>query len=153
MKKLVAIIIAIFMLPVLVSAQNTSLWSILGNNIKPVVNTWNLQVPSLGSSGNPCVSVGTTGVFATTTCGGGGSGTSTPSVGSNGWAQFASTTAGYFDAIQNFFFDKTNQRFGIQVSNTPQNALHGAGTIGNTKDAPTSGTSTLLTETLLTCLK
>lgn len=136
------------MLPVLVSAQNTSLWTIIGNNLKPVVNTWGLQVPSLGSTGNPCVSVGTTGVFATTTCGGGGSGTSTPSVGSGGWTQFASSTAGYFDAIKNFFFDKTNQRLGVQVEDTPQNALHVAANIGNTISAPTSGTSTLVTETL-----
>jgi len=138
------------MVPSLVFAQNTSLWSIISNNLKPVVNSWGLQVPSLGSTGNPCVSVGTTGVFATTTCGSGGGGTSTPSVGSSGWVQFASTTAGYFDAIKNYFFDKTNQRLGIQVSDTPQNALHVAGTIGDTISAPTSGTSTLLSETLPT---
>lgn len=55
------------------SAQSSSLWKLGSNNLAPVVSTWGLQINSLGSPSNPCVSVGSTGIFATTTCGGAGS--------------------------------------------------------------------------------
>lgn len=116
-KKLAGIILAILMVPSLVFAQNTSLWSIISNNLKPVVNSWGLQIPSLGSSGNPCLSVGTTGIFATTTCGGSGS-TSTPSVGSFGWLQFASSTTGFFDATSTLLYSTTTRTFTLGGGNS-----------------------------------
>lgn len=47
-----------------------------------------------------------------TNCGAGG-GTSTPSIGSGGWVQFASTTSGYFDAIAGFIFNKSTGALSI----------------------------------------
>lgn len=53
---------------------------------------------------------------------GGGSGTSTPSSGSAGFIQYASTSAGYFSATSTLFFNPTLNRFGIGTS-TPMAAL------------------------------
>lgn len=51
-------------------------WKIVSGIITPRTNTNNLQVPALGSSGNPCLKVDSSGNVATTTCGS-GSGTVT----------------------------------------------------------------------------
>lgn len=56
----------------LVHAQGATLWQLVGNKLAPVVSSWGLRIPSLGSSGNPCVKVDASGNFATTTCGSGG---------------------------------------------------------------------------------
>lgn len=41
-----------------------------GNVIKPLNNSSHVQVPSLGSSGDPCIKVDASGNLSTTTCGG-----------------------------------------------------------------------------------
>lgn len=53
-----------------VYAQGATLWQLVGTKLAPVVSSWGLRIPSLGSSGNPCVKVDASGNFATTTCGG-----------------------------------------------------------------------------------
>ena len=74
MKKTIITLIIIVSLTPVVQAQNSSLWSILSSGkLRPIVQSWGLQIPSLGSTGNPCIKVGATGVFGTTTCGGGAS--------------------------------------------------------------------------------
>ena len=146
MKKLATIILAILLIPSFVSAQNTSLWSIISNNLKPVVSSWGLQIPSLGSTGNPCVSVSTTGVFATTTCGGGSSGTSTPSIGSAGWVQFASSTSGYFDAVIGFIYNKASSA--LSINGTMSANIYVATSTTATSSLPNiSASSTLITAT------
>lgn len=52
-------------------AQSGTLWQLVGNKLAPVVNSWGIKIPSLGSAGNPCVKVDASGNFGTTTCGGG----------------------------------------------------------------------------------
>lgn len=81
--------------------------------------TWKLQVRSLGSTGSPCLNVGTTGIFGTTTCGTGGGGSSTPSVGSAGWVQFASTTLGAFDGTSTLFWNNSTGKLGIGTGTPP----------------------------------
>jgi hypothetical protein len=63
-----AVITVGMILPTVVFAQNSSLWALISAKLKPVVATWGLQIPALGSIGNPCVTVGTTGIFATSSC-------------------------------------------------------------------------------------
>ena len=46
-------------------------WTSVGGIIQPSANSSSVKVPSLGSSGSPCLSVSTTGLIATTTCGSG----------------------------------------------------------------------------------
>jgi hypothetical protein len=52
----------------LVNAQAGSFWIPGSSYLKPVKSTWGLQIPSLGSSGNPCTTVDANGKFSTTTC-------------------------------------------------------------------------------------
>jgi len=74
--KIITILIA-FLFPVLAHAQTSNYWYPNGNNLQPIINTYGLQIPKLGSTGNPCVDiVNTSGLLATTTCAG-GSGSST----------------------------------------------------------------------------
>lgn len=58
-------------------AQGASLWYVASNYLRPVSSSWGMQVPSLGSAGSPCLTVGATGLFGTSTCGGSLSGGST----------------------------------------------------------------------------
>src|SRR5882724_2848609 len=79
------------------SATQTLLdaWKVVSGYITPRNSANGLKVPSLGSSGNPCVSVSATGAFATTTCGGVASGTSITLNGQTGLTQtFATQTSG-----------------------------------------------------------
>lgn len=58
------------------TTQPSSALHIIGGAIvSGNVTTTNLTISGLGSAGNPCLSVGTTGAVATSTCSGGGSGT------------------------------------------------------------------------------
>lgn len=88
------------------SQSSFSPFAIFNTTITPKSDTWNLKIPALSSSGTPCLTAGSTGLFATTTCGSSG-GTSTPSVGSFGWLQFASSTVGFFDATSTLSFSTT----------------------------------------------
>lgn len=48
-------------------------WTVISNNLRPALSSWGIQVPSLGSTGNPCIDISSTsGQFGTTTCGGSG---------------------------------------------------------------------------------
>jgi len=49
-------------------AQNSSLWKLGSGLLSPVVNSWGLRIPSLGSAGSPCLRVDGNGTFATSTC-------------------------------------------------------------------------------------
>ena len=60
---------------------SSNYWKLLSGTLQPNISTWTLTLPFLGSTGNPCVSVGTGGLLATTTCGsGGGTGVATTSL-------------------------------------------------------------------------
>lgn len=66
--------------------SGATLWKIVTGTsnptlLSPLNNNTNLQIPFLGSSGNPCITVSSGGTFATSTCGSGG-GVSTSSVNS-----------------------------------------------------------------------
>lgn len=54
------------------ASSGASLWRISSGTLLPVNTSWDLRIPSLGSSGSPCVNVDANGNFATTTCGSGG---------------------------------------------------------------------------------
>lgn len=47
-------------------------YNVAGKYVYPVNSGVGVQIPSLGSTGNPCLSVNSSGNFATTTCGSGG---------------------------------------------------------------------------------
>lgn len=58
-------------------AQNSTIpqvqqWLTSNGYIKAASSTAGVQVPGLGSTGSPCITVGTTGKFGTSTCGGAG---------------------------------------------------------------------------------
>ena len=79
MKKQLFVILAGILLTVGIAnadtIQSLPQWILYGNTLKPVVTSSTVQIPSLGSSGNPCVNVNASGTLATSTCGsGGGSG-------------------------------------------------------------------------------
>jgi len=57
------------------SIPTISPWKWLGGVISPAISSSSVKIPSLGSTGNPCVKVDSTGLLATTTCGSGGGGT------------------------------------------------------------------------------
>lgn len=140
MKRIIAIAtILALIVPSVTFAQNSSLWAYIAGYLKPVISSAGLQIPSLGSSGTPCVSVGTTGIFATTTCGGGG-GTSTPSVGSSGYVQFASSTSGYFDGAAGFVYDTVNKFLGVNKTVPTATGHFGASTA--TTSTPTGFSAT-----------
>ena len=72
-KYLIGLIVgALITIPVASYAQTASLWKLLNNTLQPVLSSWSIQVPSLGTAGNPCLTVSNTGVFSTQACGGGG---------------------------------------------------------------------------------
>jgi fibronectin-binding autotransporter adhesin len=59
-----------------------NVWKRVSGYVTPTNSTNGIKVPALGSTGNPCLSVGSTGIFATTTCGSGGwGGSSTTTIG------------------------------------------------------------------------
>jgi hypothetical protein len=88
------------------SATQTVLdaWRVVSGFITPRNSANGLKVPSLGSTGNPCVSVSSTGAFATTTCGSGGG---TPA-GSDTQIQF--NDGGAFGASANLVWDDAQAR-------------------------------------------
>ena len=58
---------------IVVNAQVTNnTWKVTSNLLQPVLNTWGVQVPSLGSGTTTCITSSPIGVFGTTTCGSGG---------------------------------------------------------------------------------
>lgn len=63
------------------------------------------------------------------------SASTTPSIGSSGYVQFASSTSGFFDGVASFFWDKVNSRLGIGTA-VPAVGLHYVQTIAG-------GTTTL----------
>ena len=73
MKKISIILIsaAILLSPFLIARAQVSitLWKVLGGILQPVLSSWQVQIPSLGSSGSPCLTVNPAGLLATTTCG------------------------------------------------------------------------------------
>lgn len=82
-----------------------------------------------------------------TNCGAGG-GTSTPSIGSGGWVQFASTTTGYFDAIAGFIFNKSTGA--LSIDGTMSANIYVATSTTATSSLPNiSASSTLITSNAL----
>lgn len=146
------------------NSQGATLWQVISNRLTPVVSSWGLRIPSLASTGNPCVVVGTTGIFATSTCGSGGgvdsvsagnsSLTISPTVGdviaslntahSNIWSVIqsfsnSSTTLGSFDY-------SSSTRADIGTLNLPQLAQGGL-YVGSGNRARTVATSTATVST------
>ena len=82
-KYLITIIAVLFLSFGIVHAQTIPgveqwFYNIAGNYLYPTITGTKIRVPSLGSSGNPCVDIAdTNGTFATTTCGSGGGGSTT----------------------------------------------------------------------------
>lgn len=98
-----------------VSAQSIptiSPWKTLGGVIQPSATSSTVKVPSLGSSGSPCLSVSSNGTFATTTCGSGGG---TPA-GSTGNIQF--NNGGAFGTYANFATSTLSTVNRLQIATT-----------------------------------
>lgn len=75
-----------------------------GTTITPRNASSSLQIPSLGASGNPCISVNASGTLATTTCGGAGSGSvSTSSAITVGYVPFWTSVAGALSGTSNIY--------------------------------------------------
>lgn len=125
MKKLIPLIIALALFPSIASAQNSSLWTLVSNKLKPVVSSWGLQIPSLGSSTTTCATVNSIGVFGTTTCAS-GSGNSWNLTGNSGTVA-GTDFIGTSDLVD--FVTKTN---GIERIRTNTNGLTGFGTVSPT---------------------
>lgn len=76
-KKIISVL-GILLIPICTYAQTANYWYPVSNSLRPIINTYGLSIPSLGSTGNPCVKISnTSGLFATTTCGTGGGSFST----------------------------------------------------------------------------
>lgn len=72
------------------ASGGASLWKIVSGTLVPVNSSWDFQIPSLGSTGDPCVMVDdTSGTLATTTCSGGG--------GSAAWGSITGTLSDQSD--------------------------------------------------------
>jgi len=71
-------------------ASGPTFWIPSSGNLTPTIN-YGLQIPALGSPNSPCLTIGSTGVFATTTCGSMG-GVSTTSPFSSSYVPYATST-------------------------------------------------------------
>ena len=72
------------------AAGGASLWRISSGVLLPVNNSWDFRIPSLGSTGDPCVTISdANGTFATSTCGAGG--------GASAWGDITGTLADQTD--------------------------------------------------------
>lgn len=69
----IALALTISATTIALADSSASLWKVVSGNLDPVSSSFGLRVSSLSSTGNPCVTVSSTGVFATTTCSGSGS--------------------------------------------------------------------------------
>ena len=149
-------------------AQNSTIpqvqqWLTSNGYIKAASSTAGVQVPGLGSTGSPCITVGTTGKFGTSTCGGAGNtfqyplvdtagsvslafGTTTTNIWSNlqtftnGFISLASSTAQYFNSASSSIDNLlVNTKLGIGTSTPGQGAVlgvNGAGFFSGTVYAP-----------------
>lgn len=156
MKKILA---TIFILAALLTgsaafAQNSTVpqvqqWLTSNGYIKVASSTAGVQVPALGSPGSPCVTVGTTGRFGTSTCGGAGNtfvyplvdtagsvsvayGTTTTNIWSNlqtftnGFISLASSTAQYFNSASSSIDTLlVNTKLGVATSTPGQSGVFG----------------------------
>lgn len=68
--KLASIVLAIAAMFLPAAAIAQTLWYPSSNNLRPVSNSWGLQIPSLGVGGNPCLTVSATGVISAQACAG-----------------------------------------------------------------------------------
>ena len=148
-------VLALFIAPLFSNAQSfgggsgtilqLDLWkstSTPANTIIPQTTTKNLRVPSLGSTGTPCIRVNTIGTFSTSTC----AATSTPSFDGPGTLQFASTTSGQFFSTSTLKYDTTTGFLGVG-SSTPVAKLSVVGKINQNGSYAKFGSS----EPLATC--
>lgn len=94
------------------------------NGSMRLVGSFADSINATGTSGQVLTSTGTSTLWSTVAAGGG---TSTPSIGSAGYLQFASTTSGYFDGTSSLYFDKTNGRLAIGTT-SPTATVHIAST-------------------------
>ncbi len=90
--------VSLFLLASVTYADSPNFWLPSANNLKVLLNNYGIQVPKLGSSGNPCVTVGTTGIFATSTCSSGSGGLSTTSPFTAGFVPYATSTGALTDS-------------------------------------------------------
>lgn len=73
--KIRLLILISLLIPSFAYAQNSSLWLLNSNRLKPVVSTWGLQIPSLTSG---CYSADGLGIVSIATCGVGGATSTSP---------------------------------------------------------------------------
>jgi hypothetical protein len=103
-------------------------WNLSGTLLTPRTSTWGIQVPSLGSSGTPCVVVNSQGLLSTSTCGISGITATTTLTGyTNGSVLFASSSViGQNNA--RFFWDNVNERLVVGSSTSIGSRLEVQGT-------------------------
>jgi hypothetical protein len=148
MKKILSTIALIALLfPTLVVAQTTTIpWAFnLGRIFTPPTAT-SVAIPFLGSTGNPCLTVGTTGTLATSTCGGSPAGSNT---------QIQYNDNGLFGATTTFVYsggnvgigtaNPTNGKLEVITSDTSSRGINLSQTntsaTGNVMNISNSGTS------------
>lgn len=110
----------ILLIPISVSGQMANYWTPIGTNLQPISPAYGLKITKLASTGSPCVNVGTTGIFATTTCGGGG-GSGTVSSGLTGQFPYYAANGTTLTATSSLFL-ATSGNVGVGTT-TPQARL------------------------------